>query len=52
MLEIKDITMLLIKHRKKLGIEQKDMYMCIGMKQYQRIETGSALKLSTLLRVS
>ncbi|WP_305462469.1 helix-turn-helix domain-containing protein [Photobacterium leiognathi] len=53
MLGIKDIAVLLIKQRKKLGIEQTDMYMRIGMKQqqYQRIEAGSDLKLSTLLRV-
>lgn len=43
----------LAEQRKKLGIEQKDMYMRIGMKQqqYQRIEAGSDVKLSTLLRV-
>lgn len=53
MKNIDDIAALLVEQRKKLGIEQKDMYMRIGMKQqqYQRIEAGSDLKLSTLLRV-
>ncbi|WP_413525171.1 helix-turn-helix domain-containing protein [Photobacterium phosphoreum] len=53
MKNIDEIAALLIKQRKKLGIEQKDMYMLIGMKQqqYQRIEAGSDVKLSTLLRV-
>ncbi|MDV5172319.1 helix-turn-helix domain-containing protein [Photobacterium rosenbergii] len=50
---IEEIAVLLTEQRKKLGIEQKDMYMRIGMKQqqYQRIEAGSDVKLSTLLRV-
>lgn len=53
MKNINDIAALLIKQRKNLGIEQKDMYMRIGMKQqqYQRVEAGSDLKLSTFLRV-
>ena len=53
MKNIDEIAALLIEQRKNLGIEQKDMYMRIGMKQqqYQRIEAGSDLKLSTLLRV-
>lgn len=53
MKNIDEIAALLIEQRKKLGIEQKDMYMRIGMKQqqYQRIETGSDVKISTLLRV-
>lgn len=53
MRNIDEIAAQLTKQRKKLGIEQKDMYMRIGMKQqqYQRIEAGSDLKLSTLLRV-
>ncbi len=50
---INEIANLIAEQRKKLGIEQKDMYLRIGMKQqqYQRIESGSDLKLSTLLRV-
>lgn len=53
MKNIDEIAALLTKQRKNLNIEQKDMYMRIGMKQqqYQRIERGSDLKLSTLLRV-
>ena len=53
MKNIDEISKLLIEQRKGLGIEQKDMYMRIGMKQqqYQRIESGSDVKLSTLLRV-
>ncbi len=53
MKNIDEIAALLTKQRKSLNIEQKDMYMRIGMKQqqYQRIERGSDLKLSTLLRV-
>ncbi|GAM69569.1 transcriptional regulator [Vibrio sp. JCM 19236] len=50
---IDDIAERLVAQRKTLGIEQKDMYMRIGMKQqqYQRIESGSDVRLSTLLRV-
>ncbi len=53
MKNIDEIATLLIDQRKKLDIEQKDMYMRIGMKQqqYQRIEAGSDVKLSTLLRI-
>lgn len=50
---IEQICKLLSSRRKQLQMEQKDMYMRIGMKQqqYQRIEAGSDMKLSTLLRV-
>ncbi|MBY6199357.1 helix-turn-helix domain-containing protein [Vibrio hangzhouensis] len=53
MKSLDEISTLLAEQRRKLGIEQKDMYMRIGMKQqqYQRIESGSDVKLSTLLRV-
>lgn len=53
MKSVDEISAVLIEQRKKLGIEQKDMYMRIGMKQqqYQRIEAGNDVKLSTLLRV-
>ncbi|WED22794.1 helix-turn-helix transcriptional regulator [Vibrio sp. JC009] len=53
MKSIEEIAVKLTEQRKKLGIEQKDMYMRIGMKQqqYQRVEAGSDVKLSTLLRV-
>lgn len=48
-----EVAALLTEQRKKLGLEQKDMYMRIGMKQqqYQCIEAGSDVKLSTLIRV-
>lgn len=50
---INEIAQRLKEQRKSLGIEQKDMYMRIGMKQqqYQRVEAGSDIKLSTLLRI-
>ncbi|WP_353243041.1 helix-turn-helix domain-containing protein [Providencia sp.] len=51
--EIKKIANMLTQQRKSLGLEQKDMYMRIGMKQqqYQRVEAGNDIKLSTFLRV-
>ncbi|MFC5078870.1 hypothetical protein VTH8203_03385 [Vibrio thalassae] len=53
MKSVEEIATLLTGQRRKIGIEQKDMYMRIGMKQqqYQRIAAGSDVKLSTLLRV-
>lgn len=44
---------LLISERKKRNLSQRDMYMLIGMsqQQYQRIESGQDLKVSTLLRI-
>jgi HTH-type transcriptional regulator/antitoxin HipB len=53
LMTIEQISKLLSSRRKQLQMEQKDMYMRIGMKQqqYQRIEAGSDMKLSTLLRV-
>ncbi|MGL5758464.1 helix-turn-helix domain-containing protein [Plesiomonas sp.] len=58
MKNIEEIAALLIDQRKKLGIEQKYMYMriCIkhqasSIKQHQRIEVGSDVILSLLLRV-
>ena len=53
MKNIEEITKVLSDRRKTLGMEQADMYMRIGMKQqqYQRIEAGGDIKLSTLLRV-
>ena len=50
---VQKIAQALLKQRKSLGMEQKDMLMRIGMtqQQYQRIEGGSDVKLSTLLRV-
>lgn len=53
MKSVQDVADLLKQRRKALGLEQRDMYLQIGMKQqqYQRVETGSDMKLSTLLRV-
>lgn len=50
---VQDIAQTLLKQRKSLAMDQKDMLMRIGMtqQQYQRIEGGSDVKLSTLLRV-
>lgn len=43
----------LIAERKKRNLSQKDMYLLIGMsqQQYQRVEAGQDLKVSTLLRI-
>ncbi|HCM0978451.1 TPA: transcriptional regulator [Vibrio parahaemolyticus] len=53
MKNVQDVAALLKQRRKTLGLEQRDMYLQIAMKQqqYQRVETGSDMKLSTLLRV-
>lgn len=53
MISIQNIAQILAKRRKELGMEQADMYMRIGMKQqqYQLVEAGNDMKLSTLLRV-
>ena len=41
------------KQRKSLSMNQKDMLMKIGMsqQQYQRIEAGGDLRVSTLMRI-
>ena len=41
------------KRRRELGLKQSDMLMKIGMsqQQYQRIEAGHDIRVSTLLRV-
>ena len=41
------------KHRREMGLKQSDMLMKIGMsqQQYQRVETGHDMRVSTLLRV-
>ena len=51
--DVKKIALFLSERRKYLKLEQKDMYMRIGMKQqqYSRIEAGHDVRLSTLLRV-
>ena len=52
MKSIKVVADLIASRRRSLGFEQKDMYMRINeATQYQRIEAGNDVKLSTLLRV-
>lgn len=50
---LRELTQLLTAERKRRGLSQKDMYMLIGMsqQQYQRVEAGQDLKVSTLLRI-
>ncbi len=50
---VEALAELLIAARKKRNLSQKDMRMLIGMsqQQYQRIESGQDLKVSTLLRL-
>ncbi|WP_411368991.1 helix-turn-helix domain-containing protein [Pseudidiomarina salilacus] len=50
---LKELSELLVEERKKRGLSQKDMRMLIGMsqQQYQRVESGQDLKVSTLLRI-
>ncbi len=50
---IDDVAQAITQTRKRLNLEQSDLYMRIGMKQqqYQRIEAGNDVRLSTLLRV-
>lgn len=51
--QLSEIITLIKKRRKDLGLEQRDMLLLIGMKQqqYQRIEAGQDIKVSTLLRI-
>lgn len=53
MTTVKDIAERLAAERKKQSLSQKDMRMLIGMsqQQYQRVESGQDLKVSTLLRI-
>jgi transcriptional regulator with XRE-family HTH domain len=48
-----ELSSVLREQRKRLALNQKDMRMKIGMlqQQYQRIEAGSDLRVSTLMRV-
>ncbi|MCW7552314.1 helix-turn-helix domain-containing protein [Endozoicomonas gorgoniicola] len=48
-----ELAQALQHHRKAKGLGQKDMRLKIGMsqQQYQRAETGSDLRISTLLRI-
>lgn len=53
MKHLADISALLMAQRKQQQLSQKDMRMKVGMlqQQYQRIEAGSDLKVSTLMRI-
>ncbi|CAI1055118.1 transcriptional regulator, y4mF family [Serratia quinivorans] len=48
-----EISKVLKEKRAELGWNQKDFLMKIGMtqQQYQRIESGSDMRMSTLLRI-
>jgi len=50
---LNELSELLVRERKKRALSQKDMRMLIGMsqQQYQRVESGQDLKVSTLLRI-
>lgn len=50
---LKELSELLVRERKKRALSQKDMRMLIGMsqQQYQRVESGQDLKVSTLFRI-
>ena len=50
---LKELSETLQARRKALGLNQKDMLLKIGMKQqqYQRIESGGDVRLSTLFRI-
>ena len=51
MKSVDEIVMLLVEVGKKQGVEQKNMYLGIGMKlQYLRMEVGSGAKLSVMKR--
>jgi transcriptional regulator with XRE-family HTH domain len=53
MKKLSEIITLIKKRRKALGLDQREMLLLIGMKQqqYQRIEAGQDIKVSTLLRI-
>lgn len=53
MKDLKTIAKTLSVRRRELGLDQSDMRMKIGMsqQQYQRIEGGNDLRVSSLLRV-
>ncbi|MGQ4276480.1 helix-turn-helix domain-containing protein [Pseudidiomarina sp. E22-M8] len=50
---IDDVANMLATERKKRNLSQTDMRMLIGMsqQQYQRVEAGQDMRLSTLLRI-
>ncbi|BEN47857.1 transcriptional regulator [Serratia marcescens] len=53
MRKLSEISALLKAKRIELGWSQKDFLMKIGMtqQQYQRVESGSDMRMSTLLRI-
>ncbi|MCR0997115.1 helix-turn-helix domain-containing protein [Serratia rubidaea] len=53
MRQLSEISKILKEKRRELGWSQKDFLMKIGMtqQQYQRIESGSDIRMSTLLRI-
>ena len=53
MKDLKSIAKTLSARRRELGLDQSDMRLKIGMsqQQYQRIEGGNDLRVSSLLRV-
>lgn len=53
MKHLSELAIELKHYREQLALSQKDMLLNIGMsqQQYQRIESGSDTRLSTLLRV-
>ncbi len=48
-----ELSSMIGKRRRELGLKQSDMRMKIGMsqQQYQRVEAGHDIRVSTLLRV-
>ncbi|MTJ02047.1 helix-turn-helix domain-containing protein [Idiomarina piscisalsi] len=50
---LKAISEKLVEERKGRNLSQKDMRLLIGMsqQQYQRVEAGQDIRLSTLLRI-
>ena len=50
---LQELALALRRQRRNLRLNQKDMLMRIGMsqQQYQRIESGGDLRVSTLLRI-
>ncbi|AGB80955.1 putative transcriptional regulator with C-terminal CBS domains [Serratia sp. FGI94] len=53
MRQLSELSKILKEKRCELGWSQKDFLMKIGMtqQQYQRIESGSDIRMSTLLRI-
>lgn len=53
MRKLDELSSILKQRRRELNWNQKDFLMAIGMtqQQYQRLESGSDMRLSTLLKV-